>query len=134
MNADKDRFHSLDAVRACALLGGILLHAIISYMPGLRETNWPLSDASTNAGLGILYFVIHLVRMSLFYLIAGFFARLLRQRLGTRGLIKNRLRRIGLPLIAFYFLTMPPAFIAFFWGMRQLGITGIAKKVALPPL
>lgn len=129
---DEDRFHHFDALRACALLGGILLHAIVSYMPGLREANYPFSDDSTNAGLGILYFVIHLFRMSLFFLIAGFFARVLRQRLGTRGLIKNRLRRIGLPLIAFYFLTMPVTVIAFIWGARQLGIKGLGKT-PLPP-
>ncbi|WBS02910.1 acyltransferase family protein [Pseudoduganella sp. SL102] len=131
---NEDRFHSLDAVRACALLGGILLHALMSYMPGFREANWPLSDNSTNAGLGVLYFVIHLFRMSLFFLIAGFFARLLQQRLGTKGLIKNRLRRLGLPLIAFYFLVLPFAFIAFIWGMRQLGIPGAGKNAAFPPV
>lgn len=131
---DEDRFHHFDALRAGALLGGILLHAFMSYMPGFGETNWPLSDRSTNAGLGILFFVIHLVRMSLFYLIAGFFARLLHQRLGTQGLIKNRLKRIGLPLIAFYFLAVPPAFIALIWGARQLGIKGMASKAVLPPV
>jgi peptidoglycan/LPS O-acetylase OafA/YrhL len=121
------RFHHLDALRAAALLAGILLHAIMSYMPGYREANWPLSDPSTNAGLGVLYFVIHIFRMSVFFLIAGFFARLLHQRIGTRGLIKNRLRRIGLPLIAFYLLAMPLTVVAIVWGARQLGITGMAN-------
>lgn len=121
------RFHHLDAVRAGALLAGILLHAVMSYMPGMRAANWPLSDPSTNGGLGILYFVIHMFRMALFFLIAGFFARLLHQRLGTRGLIKNRLRRIGLPLIAFYLLAMPLTVVAIVWGARQLGIDGRAN-------
>lgn len=133
---DENRFHSLDAVRACALLGGILLHAIMNYMPGYREYNWPWSDNSTNAGLGILYFVIHLFRMSLFFLIAGFFARLLHQRLGTKGLIKNRLRRIGLPLIAFYFVVMPLGFLSFIWVAQKLGTsgTGGTAKMELPPV
>jgi uncharacterized membrane protein len=89
---EQHRFHHLDALRASALLVGIVLHAILSYMPGYREANWPLADDSTSIGLGILYYVIHLFRMSLFFLIAGFFARLLHQRLGARGLLKNRLR------------------------------------------
>jgi glucan biosynthesis protein C len=125
--SEQDRFHHLDAVRASALLFGILLHSIMSFMPGYREANWPLSDDSTSAGLGILYFVIHLFRMSLFFLIAGFFARLLHQRLGTSGLIKNRLRRIALPMIAFYLLVMPLTVVAIVWGARQLGIKGMAK-------
>jgi len=135
-STDKDRFHYLDTVRASALLGGILLHAIMNYLPGYRECNWPFSDNSTNAGLGILYFIIHLFRMPLFFLIAGFFARLLRQRLGTKGLIKNRLRRIGLPLIAFYFLVMPLGFLAFIWAARQLGTSGMGgtPKMDLPPV
>ncbi|MFP5392487.1 MAG: acyltransferase family protein [Gammaproteobacteria bacterium] len=119
---DEPRFHHLDAVRAGALLLGILLHALLSFLPGYREANWPLADASTSAGLGIVYFVIHIFRMSLFFLIAGFFARLLHGRLATRGLLKNRLRRLGLPLIAFYFVTMPLVIVAMVWGARQLGI------------
>jgi glucan biosynthesis protein C len=124
---DQHRFHHLDALRAGALLLGILLHAVMSFMPGFREAGWPLADPSTSIGLGLLYFVIHLFRMSLFFLIAGFFARLLHQRLGTRGLIRNRLRRIALPLVAFYFVTMPLIVIAFIWSARQVGIKGPPK-------
>ncbi len=125
------RFHSLDAVRAGALLLGIVLHATMSFLPGFREVNWPLSDASTSSGLGVLFFVIHVFRMSLFFIIAGFFARVLHQRLGTGGVLKNRLRRIGLPLIAFYLLVMPLTIVAFIWGARQLGIQG--PPVMAPP-
>ncbi len=112
-----DRFHSLDALRACALLAGILLHAIMPYMPG-----WPFSYGSTSSGLGILYFVIHIFRMALFFMIAGFFARLLHQRLGTKKFIKNRLQRIALPLIAAFFIVVPLTIIAMIWSVRQLGI------------
>jgi hypothetical protein len=128
----QDRYHHLDAVRAGALLAGILLHALMSYLPGFREVNYPLADASTNTGLGVAFFVIHMFRMSLFFLIAGFFARLLHQRLGTKGLIKNRARRIGLPLLAFYFLVMPAIIAAFIWGARQMGIK--AQDAAPPPM
>ncbi len=112
-----DRFHSLDAIRACALLAGILLHAIMAYMPG-----WPFSYGATSAGLGVLYFVIHIFRMALFFIIAGFFARLLHQRLGTKNFIKNRLKRIGLPFIAAFFFVVPLTIVAIIWSVRQLGI------------
>lgn len=112
-----DRFHSLDAVRAGALLAGILLHAIMAYMPG-----WPFSYGSTSASLGVLYFVIHIFRMALFFIIAGFFARLLHQRLGTKNFIKNRLKRIGLPFIAAFFFVVPLTIVAIIWSVRQLGI------------
>lgn len=129
-----NRFHSLDAVRAGALLAGIVLHAIMSFLPGFRAVNWPLADDSTSAALGILFFVIHLFRMSLFFIIAGFFARVLHQRLGTSGMIKNRLRRIGLPLISFYLVVMPLTVIAIIWGARQLGIQGPPKMESPVPI
>jgi glucans biosynthesis protein C len=120
----QDRWHSLDALRAGALLLGIFLHASMAYLPGFREVRWPIADGSTSAALGIAFFVIHVFRMSVFFLIAGFFSRALRERLGTGGFVKNRLRRIALPLLAFYLLVTPFTFIAFIWGMRQLGLPG----------
>jgi glucan biosynthesis protein C len=129
MTADS-RFHSLDAVRACALLAGIVLHASMSFLPGFREVGWPISDDSTSPGLAVLFFAIHVFRMSLFFIIAGFFARLLHQRLGSGGFARNRLRRIGLPLLVFYLLVMPLTIVAFIWGARQLGIQG---PPATPP-
>jgi glucan biosynthesis protein C len=129
-----ERFHSLDTVRACALLAGILLHAIMAFLPGFRDVNWPLSDTSTSTSLGILFFVIHLFRMSLFFIMAGFFARMLHQHLGTKGFIKNRLKRIGLPLIAAFFVVMPFTIVAIIWGARQLGIQGPPKMESPIPV
>jgi hypothetical protein len=39
---EPERFHSLDALRASALLLGIALHATMSFLPGFREINWPI--------------------------------------------------------------------------------------------
>lgn len=124
------RWHSLDALRASALSLGIVLHASMAYLPGFRDVRWPIADESTSATLGVTFFVIRMFRMSVFFLIAGFFARALRERLGTGGFIRNRLRRIALPLLAFYLLVTPLTFIALIWGMRQLGIAG---PPLLPP-
>lgn len=126
------RFHSLDAVRAWALLAGVVLHATMSFLPGFREVGWPISDESTSAGLGVMFFVIHVFRMSLFFIMAGFFARLLHQRLGSGEFARNRLRRIGLPLLVFYLLVMPLTIVAFVWGARQLGIQG--PPTSPPPI
>ena len=93
---DEQRFHSLDALRAGALLLGIALHATMSFLPGFRDTGWPISDVSESASMGVLFYVVHIFRMATFFLVAGFFARMLYQRLGARGFIRNRLRRIAL--------------------------------------
>ena len=49
--------------------------------------------------LGVLFFAIHVFRMTTFFLIAGFFAHLSFHRRGACGFIKDRLQRIALPLV-----------------------------------
>ena len=87
-----DRLHALDAVRGFALLLGVALHASLSYLPGAKAF-WIVADAPS-ATLAVLFFWIHLFRMTLFFLIAGFFGRMLLERLGLRAFLRDRLRRI----------------------------------------
>ena len=98
MNAPAEqRLHALDAVRGFALLLGVAFHAALSFMPGWPPGIWAMNDSSPSAALSDAAFVSHLFRMTLFFFIAGFFARLLHQKLGTAGFWKNRLMRIGVP-------------------------------------
>ena len=64
----------------------------MSYLPGF--TIWPRLDRSTSATLGIAFFVIHMFRMTLFFVVAGFFARGLLGRGGVAAFIRNRATRI----------------------------------------
>lgn len=120
-----ERFYSLDVVRAVALLLGIVLHGTVSFWPGFREANYPVSDDYPSATLSGLYFVLHIFRMSLFYAVAGFFAHALLERIGVWGFVKNRLTRIALPLLASLVICLPLIIVAYFWAQRQLGITGV---------
>jgi len=137
---DEQRFHSLDAIRAWALLAGIVLHATMAHLPGFAELHWPIADASTSDTLAFTFFVIHIFRMSLFFIIAGFFARLLHQRHGTWGLIRNRLRRIGLPLLASMVLVAPFVIVAIVWAVKLSGaapaqpVAGAQPPVLGPPV
>ncbi|MGH9562161.1 MAG: acyltransferase family protein, partial [Terracidiphilus sp.] len=97
-----DRFHALDAVRGFALIAGIVLHATMSFFLAL-----PAHDVSSSASLGVLFFVIHTFRMTLFFIIAGFFARLLVERRGIAGFIKNRTTRIAGPMLVAWVLLIP---------------------------
>ena len=69
-----DRLHALDAVRAGALLLGIVLHATMSFFFVV-----PARDVSQGAAPAVAFFVIHTFRMTLFFVIAGFFGRLLEK-------------------------------------------------------
>jgi hypothetical protein len=92
-----ERLHGLDAVRGFALLLGVAFHATMSFLPGPQV--WPIKDPHPSAVLGVVFFVSHTFRMTTFFLIAGFFARLMVEKRGVRGFIKDRAKRIALPLV-----------------------------------
>ena len=60
---------------------------------------WIIQDSHPSITLGVLFFAIHVFRMTTFFLIAGFFAHLSFHRRGAWGFIKDRLQRIALPLV-----------------------------------
>jgi ABC-type multidrug transport system ATPase subunit/peptidoglycan/LPS O-acetylase OafA/YrhL len=126
-NPDSQRLHALDAVRGFALLLGVAFHAALSFMPGWPPGIWAMNDHSPSAFLSDAAFVSHVFRMSLFFFIAGYFGRLLHQKLGTGGFWKNRLLRIALPLLIFWPILYP--IIGYIW------VTGITKVLgAVPPM
>ena len=69
----RERLHGLDAVRGIALLLGLVVHASMSWLPGAQHF-WVTHDASPNALAGLLFYVPHMFRMLLFFLVAGLFA------------------------------------------------------------
>jgi ABC-type multidrug transport system ATPase subunit/peptidoglycan/LPS O-acetylase OafA/YrhL len=128
-----DRLHALDALRGFALICGVVLHAAMSYLPGF--TVWPLLDRSTSATLGVTFFTIHMFRMTTFFVIAGFFARLLLERRGVRAFVRNRGTRIVVPLVVGWVWFFPLIVLAMWWGAGgQLPAGGdAAAATARPP-
>ncbi len=111
-----ERFHALDAVRGFALLSGIVLHASMSFVPGLLVPGGHhTKEASPSVTLGVLFFVIHVFRMTTFFLIAGFFAHQMLERKGPAGLLRDRGRRVLLPLVVGR-VAMALLVVAFLWG------------------
>ena len=128
--AGPERLHALDAVRAGALLLGVLLHATMSFLPGQQV--WMVRDEQSTA-LGVLFFVPHIFRMALFFLIAGFFARLSFHRRGLGSFVRDRLKRIAVPLVAFWPVLFPMIAAVFVWGVaRQWGLEA-TKEIPQPP-
>ena len=114
MTTTTERFHALDAARAFSLLLGIVLHATMSFFFII-----PARDVSQSTGLAVAFYVIHTFRMSLFFLIAGFFAHLAFHRKGGRGFAKDRARRILVPMIAGWLLLAPPTIAVVAWGLSR---------------
>ena len=126
MNASH-RFHALDATRAFALLLGVGLHSAMSFFLPI-----PAQDASQSTALAVTFYTIHVFRMGLFFAIAGFFARMLLHRRGTRGFVADRARRIGVPMIAGWLLLAPPTIALVIWGVSRSLPEGLSPDSAAP--
>ena len=89
------RRHDLDALRAVAMLLGIVLHGLMPFMPGLSV----IRDAQTAGWVWILFLGIHGFRMPLFFLVSGFFTAMLWQKRGVQSMLRQRSVRILLPCL-----------------------------------
>jgi glucan biosynthesis protein C len=107
--------HALDAVRGFALLLGIVLHATLSFVPTTTRF-WIIQDSHPSTTLAVLFFVIHVFRMTTFFLIAGFFAHMSFHRRGAWGFIRDRLQRIAVPLLVGWPILFTAMSFVVFWA------------------
>ena len=97
------RIHSLDNLRAHLMLLGVIFHCALSYVDVPENLNyWYFQDQDTSIFFNLITYIIHLFRTPLFFFVAGFFAALLIRKTGDLGFLKNRLKRLGGPLIIFF--------------------------------
>ena len=87
-----DRFHSLDFLRAFALLMGVLLHVLMLFLE-------PADGSEPRLGASIIFIWIHTWRMPLFMLLAGFFTALSLAKRDVGNYVLNRLIRLGAPIL-----------------------------------
>jgi peptidoglycan/LPS O-acetylase OafA/YrhL len=124
-----ERLHALDAVRGYALMAGIVFHATVSFLPGPKGIPlWIVMDNERSAVLGLLFHVLHIFRMTTFFLIAGFFAHMMMGRKGTGGFVRDRLKRIAVPLVAGW-----PVLFAMIVAVTIWGAVVMAHGHPLPP-
>jgi len=116
------RYHALDAFRAAMMLLGLVLHSAASYTFTPLRDAWPFHDPPGNLAFDILLLFIHVFRMPAFFVVAGFFAALLYERDGVAGLIRNRGRRVALPLVIFLVTALPLAGLGFLLAARMEGL------------
>lgn len=109
MNTPSNRRHDLDALRAAAMLLGIVLHASLSFC----NVPWPVEDTQRNDGLGIVFALIHGFRMPVFFVMSGFFTAMLWRKRGLASLLQHRFRRILLPFILGLFTIVPITHVSY---------------------
>jgi len=118
MNANStERLHALDATRAFVLLLGIVFHATMSFLPSpVGKPVWIIMDSQRSLTLALVFFVSHIFRMTTFFVIAGFFAHMSFHKKGAKAFILDRLKRIGVPLIAGWPIIFALIVAATIWG------------------
>lgn len=103
----QERMYGLDALRGVAMTLGIFLHGSVAYKQGYHYGEWVFDTQYQSYFFDWFYLWINSFRMQTFFLLAGFFARMLIGKIGLIQFSKNRLKRIGLPLVFSYFTILP---------------------------
>ena len=116
----RERIHYMDAVRALAMLLGVFFHAGIAYAAAFQGL-WPVGDMNASSrAMEVFVWFSHLFRMSLFFLIAGFFANLLIERRGVGGFLRNRAIRIVLPFVIFWPVISVTMLLLIVWALTYI--------------
>ncbi|MEC8432031.1 MAG: acyltransferase family protein [Planctomycetota bacterium] len=133
------RYHGLDFLRAAMMLMGIILHVGLIYMPFpngndaaaiMADFKNPYRDIESFSMLSQrLVLFIHFFRMPAFMLLAGFFAALVTSRRGSLNFFGNRLKRIVLPAILFWFILWPLDSYSWTLGQSVMMDTNETKSV-----
>jgi|GEM_PF-895788 len=113
------RYHALDATRAFALLLGVVFHTVWFYTE--FPFNTPVKDVSAGPFYSWFFETSHSFRMQLFFVIAGFFARLVCQKRGLKAFARNRFSRIVLPFVIGWLILYPLLITTWMWGMNDAG-------------
>jgi len=98
---ESERIHYLDNLRAIAMLLGVFLHAALAYAKPAQSV-WLATDPGSSITIDASIWFIHLFRMSLFFLLSGYLAKLVVQSKGVRQFLRNRAWRIVVTLVLFY--------------------------------
>lgn len=114
-----ERIHGLDILRATAMMLGIYLHGAIAFM--VSEMPWVLKDSQPHFLFDVSVALIHGFRMQLFFVLAGFFASLVYQRIGMGPFLRRRALRIGVPFIIGLLTVLPLTLAAWVWGAQVSG-------------
>src|SRR5579862_4136205 len=102
----RGRNGGIDALRAAVTLLVVLHHTAITYG---AIGGWYYKEILSSRALGSLLLVLFTAAnqawfMGLFFLLAGYYTPPALQRHGTAGFVRERLLRLGIPLVFYFFI------------------------------
>ncbi len=109
---------------------GIVLHSSETYNVGHSDI-WPKDPNNTHLFFNYLSSIIHIFRMPIFFIIAGFFGSLLYYERGAIAMIKNRTARVVLPFIIFLVILHPLILIALGTTTESFGVSLTSFSITL---
>ncbi|MCR5886657.1 acyltransferase family protein [Hymenobacter sp. J193] len=103
----QERYFALDGLRAVMMLLGVVLHSAQPYATWTFSIYTAFHDTAHTFVLSGLAFLLHLFRMPAFFVMAGFFGSVIWHARGTRALLRNRVKRVLLPLVLSWVVLFP---------------------------
>ncbi len=130
----KTRLYFVDYLKAALVSLVILHHIAITY--GANGSFYYTEPATDSSALGVLSLFTNFNQawfLGLFFLISGYFSPASFDHKGPRQFLKDRLTRLGIPLLIFFFVLNPvTVYIAFtHLPAAQVVAQGITFPVAL---
>jgi hypothetical protein len=98
---------------------GIVFAATESFLPGFAALGWPVVDSSPSWGAAIVGYVLHVFRLSTFFMLSGFFAHMMFHRKGASTYIRERARRLLIPLVIGWLVFVPLIVLDFAWAIYR---------------
>jgi hypothetical protein len=125
-----ERRHDLDALRASAMMLGIVYHGALSLALGFP---WFVQDPSANGPIYVFQSWVHGFRMPLFFIISGFFTAMLWRKRGASALVSHRFRRVFLPCLVGAVTLVPLCNLAILKGLLESNQRRLMAIQNLPP-
>lgn len=100
------------------MLLGLVLHAGMSYLV-VPFPVWPVYDPQRSVAFDLMILWIHVFRMPVFFVVAGFFANLVWEKRGRGGFVRNRGQRVGLVFAVVLIPLYAATFTAMEYGLHR---------------
>ena len=108
---------------------GLVLHASVVFALWTNDPNRPHDEPSK-----ILHYAfefIHVFRMQLFFLVAGFFSLMICQKRGAVSFAKNRFMRIAVPFVLCVLLLQPLSAAVYLVDVKGAGESMMSRYIEL---
>jgi glucan biosynthesis protein C len=107
----------MDNLRVAVITGVIVLHVATAY---ILDTSWYYEERTASAVaevvLAVLFLPTALFAMAVLFLVAGMLTARSMARKGAQGFWRDRLLRLGVPVVVFILVVDPATSVLGVWG------------------